>query len=170
MKIAKLLLLSVAVLLFSCDEDDPMPTSKGMVGTWAVTAVDYKGSTTTTAQGVNLKADFTGTGKDMNMIATFNETPNTFTTEGSYTIVLKTTMMGQTETEEMPFEGVFSNGTWTLSSNTLTITTPDGEEKATVIEQTPTTLKFKAVIAETETDMGFTVKTNVEAVYSFQKR
>src|SRR5687767_5334045 len=115
MKIAKLLLLSISVILFSCGEDDePMPTSQAMVGSWAITAVEYKGTTTTTAQGMNLKADFTGTGKDMTLTSTFAASPNTVTTQGSYTIVLKTTMMGQTDTEEYTVDEIFSDGTWSL--------------------------------------------------------
>lgn len=65
MKVLSLVLLSSLVLLFSCSQgDDPQPTSEGLVGTWTVTGIDYKGSTTTTITGVSLKADFTGTGKD----------------------------------------------------------------------------------------------------------
>ena len=99
MKITKFLLLSLTLIFLSCSEDEEsIPTSEGMVGDWAITALDYKGTTTTTAQGASIKMDFTGTGKDMDLITTFNSNPNTVTSEGSYTIVLKTTYMGQTTT------------------------------------------------------------------------
>jgi hypothetical protein len=171
MKITKLLLLSVAVMLFSCGDDEEFqPTSQGMVGAWQITAVDYKGTTTTSAQGMSIKADFTGTGKDMTLTTTFGASPNTVTTQGSYTIVLKTTVAGQTETEEYPVEEIFSDGTWTLDGKTLSITDASGTEKATIIEQTSTSLKMKVDINETETQQGITVTTNVSGVYTFKKK
>lgn len=156
--------------LFSCSEDeDPLPTSQGMIGTWTITAVDYKGTTTTTVSGASAKADFTGTGKDMDVTSTFSENPNTVTTEGSYVIVLKTTMMGQTTTEEVPFEEVVLDGTWTLDGRTLTITGPVGPQKATVLEQTSTTLRMSLDLKESQSSQGITVTTDIQTVYTFTK-
>ena len=171
MKITKFLLLSLAVIFLSCSEDeDPKPTSEGMVGNWAITALDYKGTTTTTAQGASIKADFTGTGKDMDLITTFNSTPNTVTSEGSYTIVLKTTYMGQSTTDEYEMDETVTDGTWTLSGNTLTVTNDFGPQTATILEQTSTTLKLKAEVSENESDQGITVSTKIEAIYTFVKQ
>jgi hypothetical protein len=171
MKITKLLLLCVAVILFSCsDDDDPKPTTQGMIGAWSVTAVDYKGTTTTTAQGASIKADFTGTGKNMNLTVTFKETPKVVTNEGSYSIDLKTTIMGQTSTDQYDFDEVFTNGTWALDGNTLTITSSNGTEKATIVEQSSTILKLKVDTTETETDQGMTVTTNIQINYTFKKK
>jgi len=171
MKIAKLLLLSLAVIFLSCSEDeDPKPTTEGMAGAWKITALDYKGSTTTTAQGASIKADFTGTGKEMNLITTFNTNPNTVTSQGSYTIVLKTTYMGQTVTDEYDMEETVSDGTWSLNGNTLTVTNDFDSQTATILEQTSTTLKLKAEVNESETDQGITVSTKIEAIYTFSKQ
>jgi hypothetical protein len=171
MKITKFLLLSLAVIFLSCSEDeDIIPTSEGMVGDWAVTALDYKGTTTTTAQGVSMKVDFTGTAKDMDLITTFNSSPNTVTSEGSYTIVLKTTYMGQSTTEEYEMDETITDGTWTLSGKTLTVTNDFGPQTATILEQTSTTLKFKAEVSENESDQGVTVSTKIEATYTFTKQ
>lgn len=170
MKITKLLLLSIAVIFLSCSEDDPKPTSEGMVGAWTITAVDYRGTTTTSALGTNIKADFTGTGKDMNLTTTFNANPNTVVSEGSYTIVLTTTVMGQTSTDEHPFEEVVTDGTWTLSGNKLTFIDANGSQDATILQQTSTTLKMKVDIKESETSQGVTVTTDVHATYTFKKK
>jgi hypothetical protein len=172
MKITKLLLLSLAVIFLSCSEDeDPKPTTEGMLGNWKVTALDYKGSTTTTAQGASIKADFTGTGKNMDLITTFGSNPNTVTSEGTYTIVLKTTYMGQTTTDEYEMDETVTDGTWTLNGNTLTVTNDDfGPQTATVLEQTATTLKLKAEVNESESDQGITVSTKIEAIYTFTKQ
>jgi hypothetical protein len=171
MKITKLLLLSLAVIFLSCSEDeDPIPTSEGMVGDWAITALDYKGTTTTTAQGVSIKADFTGTGKDMDLITTFNSNPNTVTSEGSYTIVLKTTSMGQSTTDEYEMDETVTDGTWTLNGKTLTVTSDFGPQTATILEQTSTTLKLKAEVSENQSDQGITVSSKIEAIYTFTKQ
>jgi hypothetical protein len=171
MKITKLFLLSLAVIFLSCSEDEaPMPTKEAMVGEWSLTALEYKGSTTTTAQGTSIKADFTGTGKNMDLITVFGANPNTVTSEGTYTIVLKTTYMGQTETEEYESDETVTDGTWSLNGRTLTITNDFGTEDATVIEQSSTTLKLKAEFSESETDSGITVATKVEVVYTFAKK
>lgn len=171
MKITKLLLLSVAVILFSCGDDEEFKaTSQAMVGSWQITAVEYNGTSTTTAQGTSIRADFSGTGKDMNLTTTFNANPNTVTSQGSYTIVLKTTMAGQTQTEEYTMDEVVTNGTWTLEGNTLTISDPDGSEKATIVEQNSTTLRLKMDVSESETDQGITVATKIQATYTFKKK
>ena len=171
MKITKLLLIGLAVVLFSCSEDeDFVPTSEGMTGDWAITALDYKGSTTTSGQGVNMKVDFTGTGKNMDLITSFGMDPNTVTSEGSYTIVLKTTYMGQSTTEEYDMDETVTDGTWTLNGKTLTVTNDFGTETATVLEQTSTTLKLKAEVSESESDSGITVTTDIEVIYTFTKQ
>jgi hypothetical protein len=170
MKIAKLMLLSAAVILFSCgDDDDPTPSIDALVGTWAITSLDYQGTSTTTMQGASIEAKFTGTGKDLDLTTTFNKNPNTVTNQGSYTIVLTTTVLGQTTTEEYTGDEVVTDGTWTLNGNKLTVTTPDGPQEATIVEQTATTMKLKIVLSETETDQGMTLTTHIEATYNLKK-
>jgi hypothetical protein len=172
MKISKLLLLSVAVIFLSCgdDDDDPKPTSQGIVGTWAIAAVDYKGTTTTTVQGSTIKADFTGTGKDMNLTTTFNANPNTVSSQGSYIIVLKTSILGQTTTDEYPFDDVVSDGTWELNGDKLKVTNSGVTQEATIVEQTSTSLKIKVDVNESETSQGYTIATNIQATYTFKKQ
>lgn len=170
MKTTKLLLLSLAVIFLSCSEDEErLPTSQGMVGTWSMTSVDYTGTSTTTMQGASLTADYTGTGKEMNVVSTFAENPNTVLTEGSYIIVVKTTMMGQTTTEEVPFDEVVSDGTWTLSGRTLTVSGPNGPEEATILEQTSTSLKMRMDVTESFTSQDITVSTELQITYTFKK-
>lgn len=171
MKITRILLLSLTVILLSCSDDDaPQPTSQGMVGTWAIAAVDYTGTSTTTAQGTTIKADYTGTGKDMNVTTTFSENPNRVISEGSYIIVLKTTMLGQTTTDEYPFDEVVSDGTWTLDGNTLTINGPNGPEKATILDQSNTALKMRMDVKQSQTSQGVSVSTDVQIIYTFTKK
>lgn len=171
MRITKLVLLCLTVISWSCSEDeDPMPTSQGMVGTWAISNLEYKGTTTTSFEGGSLRADFTGTGKDMDLTTSFSANPNNVTSAGSYTIVLKTTMMGQTTTQEMMMDQVVTDGTWTLSGRDLTITNDGIPQTATIVDQTSTTLKLKVDVNQSETDQGITVSTKVQATYTFTKQ
>jgi hypothetical protein len=170
MKITKLLFLSIVVILFSCSEDeDPLPTSEGMVGTWSVTGITYKGTTTTSGNGMNVKADFTGTGKEMDFTTTFDSDPNTVTSEGSYVIELKTTVMGQSTTEDYTFNDIFTDGTWTLNGRTLSVASGGTTQEGTITKQTSTTLEVRINLDESESDSGFTVTTEVQAVYTFEK-
>src|SRR5690606_625917 len=164
-----LFLLGVAVILFSCSDDDPVPTSEGMLGTWVVTDINYKGSTTTSGFGMNIKSDFTGTGKDMDFTTTFSEDPNTVISEGSYTIVLKTTVLGQTETEEVPFDEIITDGTWSLEGKTLTVVSGGITQQATITKQSNSSLQMRIDINQTESEMDITVTTKIQAVYTFEK-
>jgi hypothetical protein len=170
MKIAKLLSLLLAVIFLSCSEDeDPMPTSAGMVGEWSMTGLEYKGTTTTSFEGTNLIADFTGVAKNIDFTTMFTENPNNVSSAGAYTIVLTTTMMGQTSTDEYTMDEVVSDGTWSLNGKTLSITSDTETESATIVEQTATKLKIKVEVDETESDQGLTVTTKVQATYTFTK-
>lgn len=172
MKITKLLLIGLAVIFFACSEDDdPKPTREGLLGGWTVTAVDYAGTTTTTVQGISAKSDFTGKGKDMAMSINFNDNPATFTSAGSYTVTLTSTTAGQTVTQDYPFEGFMINGTWALDGSTLTITNGTGTtQKATIVEQTSTTLKMKWDYDYTMSQQGATVVMKVKGTYAFTKK
>ncbi len=171
MKITKPFLLGLAVIFLSCGEDDdPLPTSQGMLGAWAMTAVDYTGTSTTTALGNSIKVDYAGTGKDMNLTTTFTENPNTVTSEGNYIIVLKTTAQGQTSTAEYPFDEVVTDGTWTLTGNTLTVTDSNGAQKATILSQTSTTFKMRMDVKESESSLGITVSTDIHITYTFERK
>jgi hypothetical protein len=171
MKITKLLMLVAAVILFSCGkDDDPKPGSDSLVGTWAITALNYEGTSTTSVQGVSVTANFTGTGKDMNLKTTFGKDPNTVTNQGSYTIVLTTSTQGQTVTEEYTYDEVITNGTWALNGSKITVTTADGPQEATIVEQTASTLKLKVEENESETQQGVTVAVVIKGTYTFQKQ
>ncbi|MBX2970416.1 MAG: hypothetical protein KF803_13690 [Cyclobacteriaceae bacterium] len=172
MRHTKLLLLALAVILFSCNDDEaPMPTREGMVGIWKVTAINYKGTSTTTVMGTSIKANFTGTGKDIDLTTTFGDNPNTVTSEGSYIIVLTTTMMGQTTTEEVPFEEMIMDGTWELEGRKLIVTNDLAVQEGTVTRQTSTTMEVKIKFEQVEgDDEFFSVATKFDAVFTFSRQ
>jgi len=166
----KLLLLSFAVILFSCSkDDDPMPTSDGLLGTWSLTSLTYSGMTTTSASGMTIDADFTGRGKDMDFTTTFQANPNTVTSSGSYTIELTTTVMGSSTTDDYEFDEALSDGTWELKGNKLIITSGSDSQEGIITNQTSTSLEVTVDIDQTEHGPGYTVTQEVHAVYTFSK-
>jgi hypothetical protein len=172
MKIAKLFLLGLAVILFSCGkDDDPAPTADGLIGAWSITALEYGGSTITTVSGITITSDFTGVGKDMNMTVTFNQNPNTVTSQGSYTIALTTVTLGQSLTEDVMFNGFFGDGTWVLKDKTLTVTSAGVAQEATIISQTSTKLVI-AIDTEQTQDLGGagSIVTKVKGSYTLTKK
>jgi hypothetical protein len=171
MKITKLFLIAITVVLFSCGgDDDPKPSSATLVGKWAVTGVDYKGTSTTSVDGIELESSFTGKGKDMNMTVTLNENPATFTSTGSYTVALTTTVMGASYTQDYPFEGFMIDGTWKQDGNTLTVTNSGGTQQATIVELTASSLKMTWDYTYTMTQDGATVKMNIQGAYTFKRK
>ena len=80
MKIFKLFLFTAFIsLAVSCSSDDsnPTPSSNGnIIGVWKGTTVDYTGTTTTTAQGQTMTADYVGEAYDVDYTLTFTANPN----------------------------------------------------------------------------------------------
>ena len=171
MKTAKILMFSLAVIFLSCNEDeDPMPTKAGMVGQWVITALEYRGTTTATVDSVTTKTEFTGTAKDMDLITDFEENPNTVTSEGRYTIVLKSTRKGQTTVYEYEMNETVTNGTWTLNGKTLTVTNDLGAQTATILNQTSSTLTLKVEVSQDASAYGVAVSNTFQAIYTFTKQ
>ncbi len=164
-------MISLAVIFFSCgdDDDDPQPTD-GLAGTWAVTGIDYEGTTATEAGGTGIIADFTGKGKNMDLTITFKENPDTFTSQGDYTIAMTIEADGQSVTQDYPFEGFLTDGTWALDGETITVTGPSGPQLATITEQTSTTLKMEWDYVHDMSQQGVTVLMNIHGTYTFKRK
>jgi len=171
MRIDKLFLLSLAVVLFSCSqEDDPKPV-EGLIGAWSVTALDYEGTSVTTVMATSIISSFTGVAKNMDMTVTFNQNPNTVTSQGSYTIALTTVTLGQSITEDFTFNDFIADGTWTVNDKTLTVTNAGVAQEATIISQTNTTLVLGIKTEQSQDLAGVgSVATNIEGVYTLTKK
>lgn len=165
-------MVSLAVLFFSCSDDEPtpaLPTVEGLTATWDLTAIDYSGTTATTFEGSTIKATFTGKGKNLDYTTTFSVDPNTVVSQGSYTIELKTTVAGQTTTEDQEFNDAFMDGTWELDGRTLIITNDGLSQEAVITKQTDDVLEAKVNIEESFSFSEMTVSTKVKAIYKFRK-
>jgi hypothetical protein len=175
MKITKPLLVSLAVIFLSCgDDEDPEPTNDGLAGAWTATGIDYSGTTVITIPGTTnapITGNFTGTGKNMALTVTFKENPATFTSDGSYTIALATTISGQTINQDYPFTGFLANGTWVQNGQVLTVTSgPNGPQQATIVEQTSTTLIMKWDYVYNISQQGSNTVMNIKGTYTFKRK
>lgn len=172
MKLTNLFFVCILVLFFSCSEDEgspALPTAEGLIGTWDLTAIDYSGTSATTFEGNTIKASFTGKGKDIDYTSTFSMDPNTIVSQGSYTIELKTTVAGQTTTEDQEFDDALMNGTWELDGKTLIITNDGIAQEAVITKQTDDVLEAKVNFNESFSLSEMTVSTKVKAIYKFRK-
>ncbi|MBT1703345.1 lipocalin family protein [Chryseosolibacter indicus] len=172
MKISKLLLIALVTILFACKEDDDEPkiTGQQLVGSWEVTAINYEGTSTTVTQGVEMEMNFTGRGKDMDLLVTFNEGPATYKSEGDYTIELTYSLQGQSFELDTYFEGFLADGTWLQDGKTLIVNGPGGIQKATIIELTSTTLKMEYDFTHSLSQQGSTSVMDIHGTYTFKKK
>jgi hypothetical protein len=167
-----LILLSAAIVLTTgCKKDsETEPTiNSDIAGVWNCTAIDYTGTTVTEVSGQSLTTEFTGEGYDIDFTLTFVENPNEVTSEGSYSIKLTTTLLGQSTVqyiETQPFE---YTGTWSMDNNTISITNDGDTDVATITELTDNTLVITITDEEVVSNMGITGTTTTNLVASFSR-
>jgi len=177
-----LTVLFVAVLFINCssddsnDNDDNTTTtgdvSAELIGTWIMQSFEYQGETSTDIQGIPLEVDFDGEAFNIDASLVFTDSPNEFTSSGSYDIELSSTIAGETQTQTESIEDFESQGTWSRDDNTLTF---DGSlidagtgavvvggmdfdmSEATILELTDTTLRLGQDMSEEFTQDGQTV-------------
>ena len=174
MKIFKLILFTAFIsLTISCskDDDNPAPENNGnIIGVWKGTTVNYTGSTTTTAQGQSITADYVGEAYDVDYTLTFTENPKKVVSDGSYSIELTTTVNGQSTTQNVENLELLSSGDWRINGNTLSITVDNETDDATIVELTNNNLVLNVVETETNTGSGFTVTSTTDVTLSFTKQ
>ncbi|MCZ4319875.1 lipocalin family protein [Aequorivita viscosa] len=173
MKIFKLFLFTALIsLTVSCssDDDSSTPANNGdIIGVWQGTAVDYRGTTTTTAQGQTITADYVGEAYDVDYTLTFTENPNKVISDGSYSIELTTTVNGQSTTQNVPNLEFLSTGDWSINGSTLSITVDNVTDDATIIELTNNSLILNVVESQTTTEQGITIVSTTDVTLSFTK-
>ncbi len=173
MKFFKLFLFTAFIsLAVSCSKDDspaPENNSNNIIGVWKGTTVDYRGTTTTTAQGQTMTADYVGEAYDVDYTLTFTDNPKKVISDGSYSIELTTTVNGQSTTQNVPNLEFLSSGDWSINGSTLSITIDNETDEVTIEQLTDTAMVLKGVQTETNTGQGFTVVSNTEITLGFTK-
>ncbi|CAL2063146.1 hypothetical protein [Tenacibaculum sp. 190524A05c] len=182
----KLLLLFVSMSLFvSCSDDNGETLvdvdASEIVGKWDL--IDFKsdGKTNTDAFGQSIESEYTSFGKDFDFEVDFADNPKTATGTGSYTTVITTKILGQSQTQEVPTASAngLESATWSVNGGILTITptnsdTPNLASDAKIIEFDGETMKLKFDINETveEEQQGIkvTIKVNATAYLTLKKQ
>ena len=168
----KLFLLSIftifTLVFSSCskDEDGVSNASESkIVGSWNLTALEATdGKSNTNFDGTSIPATFEAIGKDFDTVVIFSEDPQIVTSEGSYTTVLTSTVMGETSTEEQTGENFFESDEWRLDGSTLYFGTGVDEVGFTIIELTNSKMSLRYKLDETIEVFGAT--TTVSATYN----
>ncbi|TDS10871.1 hypothetical protein DFQ03_3762 [Maribacter caenipelagi] len=168
-KVFFLSLITVFSLVFtSCSNDEDAVSNASeseITGTWNLTALETKdGRSDTNFDGTSILTTFTAVGKDFNTVVTFSENPNIVTSEGSYTTVVTTTVMGETSTEEETGEDFFESDEWRLDGSTLYFGSGEEEVGFTITELTDSKISLRYEIDETVDFFGAT--TSVSATYN----
>jgi len=176
MKQLSILFITLILVLTSCSSDDSIPkTSGNIAGTWQMISYDYRGESTTTAQGQTLTSDFIGEAYDIDYTITFEENPNKLSSDGSFSIELTTTILGQTSTQNIEdvlgLEGleVVSVGTWEIVNGQL-VTTANGEiGNMDILELTESSLILSIKDTQNLSQSGVSIEADIEAIMSFKR-
>jgi hypothetical protein len=173
------LLLSLLTLFFSCTSSDDTiivdisAKSSDLVGSWSLIEESQEGRVSTTFNNIPVNGDISSTGKNLNTQLIFTESPNNVTANGSYTDVIKISIVGQSIAEQevtIPFSDFISQGLWSLNQGILTITQNNVQQEVRISELTASTLKIEIDILDEQVDyQGFSGKVNTTIKMTFTK-
>ncbi|MFS4417753.1 hypothetical protein [Maribacter sp. 2307ULW6-5] len=166
-----LLLVSVISLaLLSCENEDAGSANHNEAdinGVWNLTALEAtNGRSEVMADGESVVGEFEAIGKDFDLTVDFNTDPNTVESQGGYTTVLTTTILGETTTQEEEGEDFFGSTEWRLDGNILYFGTGNEEVGFTVVNLTDGQMDLQFDLNESEEALGFSV--NVSARYNMR--
>ncbi len=172
MKKLNFLFVALFLVFTSCskDDDSSSDTSGDILGKWDMTSYDYVGKTVTSTQGQTLTTDFVGEAFDIDYNIAFEENPNEITSEGSFSLKLTSTVLGQATTQNISnFDVGITSGTWEKNGNEIITKSIRGEANMKIEELTNTSLVLSI---EEELDLsqsGFPGTSNIKAVLSFKR-
>lgn len=162
------ILTTFTLLISSCSKDDDgisNATEASIIGTWNLTAFETKdGKSNTKFESTSIPTTFTAVGKDFDTVVTFGDEPQIVTSEGTFTTVVTTTVMGETTTEEETGEDIFQSESWRLDGTTLYFGSGDEEIGLTITELTDSKMSLRYSIDETVEIFGAT--TGISATYN----
>ena len=158
----KLSVLFVAFLFVftSCSSDDDngnqIDLSVDITGQWDLTGIELEGDASMTFEGQTVTITYTGFGKDFDAEVIFTDNPKEVNATGTYTMVMTTSFLGFSETEEYPvdFSDDFDAGTWSIEGNLLVITDANTNEVQTAQIVHLTQNKMILVMEEVESMDG----------------
>ena len=160
--------MTTLLTLVSCSDEGVTPEiTSDILGIWVATSVEYNGETVTESSGESLTNTFTGEGYDIDFTMTFNDAPKTYVTDGSYSIRLTNTVLGQTYTQEIENLEFLQDGTWNQNGNKLIIEA-EGEESEAIIEKlTSEELILNVETVENLSEQGAIITSTIVARVTF---
>lgn len=174
------ILISVLTLFISCTSSDDTimidtsAKSSDLVGTWNLIEEGQEGTVSTTFNGIPVNGTISSTGKDLNTLLTFTENPNNISAAGSYTDVIKFSVVGQTLAEQevtIPISDFINQGSWSLNQGVLTLTQNNVQQDVSIIELTSTSLIIGIDIEDEQVDyqdISGTVNTTIKMTFRKQ--
>lgn len=165
-----ILFIALFLSLTSCSTDSDNLLTGDIIGTWAGTALDYSGKTVATVQGQTINTDYVGEAYDMNYTLTFKEDPNIIISEGSYSIKLTGTVLGQTSVQNIENIEFLEAQSWSKDGNILKLTNNEKSYDCTIVELTDSALKLSLSTEEDISQQGATVTATVNATMAFVKK
>ena len=177
MKKLFLQLFAITVIFSSCsssdsdsgDNEDPQNPTAEIIGTWNGVDVEYSGTTTFTILGENVVSTFIGEAYDVDFTLIFTENPNNVVADGSYSLNLTVTTLGEVQTETVENLELLDTGTWIISGSTLSITAEGETTEATIMELTETSLILRIIEEENYVENGLEISAEIEALVTLSR-
>ncbi len=139
-KLQLILFFAAGALFVSCEKEEAGTAEvaveqQSLLGTWDVTGYEIEeGTSTTETSGQKLTQNYTSYGKDYDMTVVFNDDPKTVVSDGSYTIVITYTLLGQEYTQEAPAYSALESSSWEVDGSEI-IMTNDGKETRAILTE-----------------------------------
>ncbi|WP_215226183.1 lipocalin-like domain-containing protein [Echinicola shivajiensis] len=167
----KLLLFAFVVFLFSCTNDETPSSDNSVVGTWDLTGMVYTGTSTTTFEEMEFPSSFEGMATDMDCSLEFKDSPQTFVSEGSYTINLKTEIFGQVSEYNLRMEGFMESGPYELKDGQLIVTPSDGvPDAAKIVSLTDNEMVLTYAETMEQSMDGAVNSTTIDGIFTFRRK
>ena len=145
-------ILFLVTILISCSSNETTNNfvlENDLLGEWNINSMHTdQGTATIYANGVALYGTFSANGSSINMTTSFNENPNTVSSQGSLTANANVSFLGENYNDEIDLStaaGFIPSGTWSLADNVLTFSSQNQNMLTDIISFDADTLKLKSV-------------------------
>lgn len=159
----------MSMLLMGCDKEDTTDVSK-VVGNWELIEIyTDDGISTSTGLGETFSYTYSFYGKDFDIVTTFSENPNTFTSSGSYTAVTTIVIDGVENTTETAVPAFNTPGQWSIDGDTFVQTISGNTTEFQILELSDTKLRLRFDQDVTFESGGF-ITNDIATVFSSFER
>ncbi|WP_323787666.1 hypothetical protein [Psychroserpens sp.] len=177
MKKLHVLFIALALVFTACSSDDNNTNNDPgdgdvngeLLGLWNAVDVLYTGDTVVEVAGQTIVTDFVGESYDVDFTLEFTENPNEYVSEGSYSVELTSTTLGQTQVFDVPNLEFIGDGTWTRDGNEITTMANGDEGVMTILELTATTLRLGYQTVEVINNQGTLNTTTIDLVTIYSR-